>query len=209
MSHLTVAAVAYAAAATAASVTLAACGASETDGTALEGAVRAPETASHGPAGERPRGVVEDCSRRSEANFPGAFSDQDNVVVGPLVLVGAASTSPDTVREFGGDKIMALVRAGHRVTVALSHRTRRVASLGYGPLPEGVELSYRDGHRVVTFISCGPGEPSGSTVDGQQVTFWSGFVLTSSPRCVPVAVWVDDEPSPRETALRMGVGRCP
>jgi hypothetical protein len=101
MSHLTVAAVAYAAAA---SVMLAACGASETDGTALEGAVRAPETTAHGAAGERPQGVVEDCSTRSEADFPGAFSDRDNVVVGPLVLVGAASTPPDTVREFGGTR---------------------------------------------------------------------------------------------------------
>jgi hypothetical protein len=131
------------------------------------------------------------------------------VVVGPLVLVGAAYTPPDTVREFGGNKFPALVRAGHRVTVAVSRRTRRVASLGYGPLPEGVELTPRDGHRVVTFIACRRGRPSGSTADGRPVTFWSGFVLTASPRCVPLEVWVDDERSPRRTALRMGRSRCP
>jgi hypothetical protein len=95
------------------------------------------------------------------------------------------------------------------VTVALSRRARGVAGLGYGPLPEGVQQSPGDGHRVVTFIACGRGEPSGSTVDGEPVTFWSGFVLTASPRCVPLEVWVDDEPSPRHAALRMGVPRCP
>ena len=163
-----------------------------------------------GPPRKRPQGVVVGCSTRSMASFPGGLLDPRNVVVGPLVLVGAADTPARTVQEFGGNKFPALVRAGHRVTVALSQRTRRVASLGYGPLPQGAltELSPRDGHRVVTFIACQRGEPSGSTADGRPVSFWPGFVLTSSPRCVPLEVWVDDEPSPRHTALRMGVPRC-
>jgi hypothetical protein len=193
-------------------LTLAACSQSEGDRTAREAAVRTPTpTVARGAPRKRPRGVVSDCSTRSLASFPGAFSDPHNVVVGPLVLVGAAYTPASTVREFGGNKFPALVRAGHRVTVALSRRTRRVAGLGYGAHPQEAlsESSPRDGHRVVTFIACRPGEPSGSTLDGQPVTFWSGFVLTSSPRCVPLEVWVDDEPSPRHTALRMGVPRCP
>jgi hypothetical protein len=196
-------------AAVAFALTFAACDGSETDGTAREAAVRTPTpTPAPGAARTRPRGVVEDCSTRSHASFPGAFSDPHNVVVGPLVLVGAAYTSASTVREFGGNKFPALVRAGHRVTIALSPRTRRGAGLGYGPLPQGVELSPRDGHRVVTFVACQPGERSANTSDGQ-VTFWSGFVLTASPRCVPLDVWVDDERSPRRTALRMGVPQCP
>ncbi len=205
-----VAKMASSAAASAVALTLAACGESESDGAAREAAVRTPApTPGRDAHRKRPQGVVEDCSTRSLAKFPGAFSDRRNVVVGPLVLVGAADMPASTVREFGGNKFPALVRAGHRVTLALSRRTRRVAGLGYGPLPQGVELSPRDGHRVVTFIACQPGEMSGSTVDGQPVTFWSGFVLTSSPRCVPLDVWVDDEPSPRHTVLRMGVPRCP
>ena len=160
-------------------------------------------------AGERSRGVVEDCSTRSEASFPAAFTDPHNVVVGPLVLVGAGYTSASTVREFGGNKFPALVRAGHRVTVSVARHARAAASLGYGPLPEGVELSPRDGHPAVTFVACEPGEPSGSTADGRPVTFWSGFVLTRTPGCVPLEVRVDDEPSPRLTALRMGARRCP
>jgi hypothetical protein len=158
---------------------------------------------------ERPQGVVESCSTRSMADFPGAYSDPHNVVVGPLVLVGAAHTPARTVREYGGNKFPVLVRAGHRVTVALSQQTRRVAGLGYGPLPQGVELAPSDGHRVVTFKACRRGKNSRSSADGRPVTFWSGFVLTSSPRCVPLEVWVDDEPFPRHSSLRMGVRRCP
>ena len=156
---------------------------------------------------ERPHGVVENCSTRSEAAFPAAFTDRHNIVVGPLVLIGAASTPAGTVRRFGGQKYPLLVRAGHRVTIALSPRTRRVVGLGYGPLHENRELSPRNGHRVVTFIACGRGERSGSSASGDPVTFWSGFVLTRSPRCVPLLVWVDDEPSPRRVALPMGA-RC-
>jgi hypothetical protein len=210
MTNPTVAAMPRSAAATALALTLAACGGSQTNPTAQQANVATPApTSAHGAPGKRPRGVVEDCSTRSMASFPGAFSDPNNVVVGPLVLVGAADTPARTVRDVGGNKFPALVKAGHRVTVALSRRARRVAGLGYGPLPEGVELSPRDGHRVVTFIACQPGEASGSTADGQAVTFWSGSVLTSSPRCVPLEVWVDSEPSPHLTALRMGVPRCP
>ena len=107
--------------------TLAACGGSENEGTAERAAgAAAPVTAAR-LADEPPGGVVEDCSTRSEASFPGAFTDPRNVVIGPLVLVGAAYTDPATVVEFGGNKFPLLVRAGHRVTVELSPRTRRVA----------------------------------------------------------------------------------
>jgi hypothetical protein len=170
-------------------------------------AAAAVAVAAQAATGERPHGVVERCSTRSGARFPAAFTDRRNVVVGPLVLVGAASTPASTVRRFGGQKFPALVRAGHRVTVALSPRTRRGASLGYGPIHRMGALTVRDGHRVVTFIACRRGVRSGSSADGESVTFWSGFVLTRAPRCVPLAVWVDDEPVPRRVALAIGV-RC-
>src|SRR5215207_720881 len=110
MTNLTVAAMARSAAAMVA-VTLAACSGSQTKRTGLEAAVRSTAgTTEQGAAAERPRGVVEDCSTRSEASFPGAFTDAHNVVVGPLVFIGAAYTPPSTVREFGGNKFPALVR---------------------------------------------------------------------------------------------------
>jgi hypothetical protein len=138
MIRRTVTVIVITAAAAAVAPMLAACGESERGGTAREAAVRTP---AHGEPRRRPQGVVEDCSTRSLASFPRAFSDPRNVVVGPLVLDGAAHTPPNTVRDFGGNKFPVLVRAGHRVTVALSRRALRVAGLGYGPLPDGVELS--------------------------------------------------------------------
>jgi hypothetical protein len=101
-----------------------------------------------------------------------------------------------------------LVRDGHRVTVSLSRAARRGAGLAYGPLPEG-EIGLRNAHRAVSFRACRRGGPSGSSHGGRPVTFWSGFVLVASPRCVPLSVWVDDEPEPRRIWLRLGRRPCP
>lgn len=127
--------------------------------------------------------------------------------MGPLVLIGGTYTDASTVREFGGNKFPLLVKAGHTVTVQVAPRGRRVAGLAYGPLPEG-ETLMRDTYTSVTFVACRPGGPSGSSADGVAVTFWSGFVLTRNPACVPLNVYVDNEPSPRHVGLSLG-RRCP
>jgi hypothetical protein len=147
-----------------------------------------------------PRGAIADCSTRSEAHFPGAFADRDNLVVGPLVLVGAAYTSPSTIREFGGDKFPALVRAGHTVTVQLPRTARRTAELGWARGRRRVE------DHTTTFVACRADRPSGSSADGP-VTFWSGGVGTRTIGCVPLKIYVDDEPSPRRVGLSLGL-RC-
>jgi hypothetical protein len=216
--------IASAAATTAVAVTLAACGGSESAGPSGQAATPTETgTARRAEATERPRGVLVRCSRRSEANFPGAFADPRNLVVGPLVLVGAAYTPASTIRDFGGNKFPLLVKAGHSVTVRLPRGVRSFAGLAYGGLgrrilPQGQKLRLRDTAHTMTFIACKPGRPSasyrpagpsGSYADGEQVTFWSGFVRTRAPRCVPLDVWVDAQPSPRRAWLRMGVRGCP
>ena len=167
------------------------------------------------PAKPRFGGALEKCASRSEADFPGAFTNPRNLVVGPLVLVGGAYTDADTVREFGGNKFPLLVEAGHVVTIRMSRRMRRTAGLAYGPLPQG-EGKLSDTYRSVTFAACRPGRPtgryspdgpSGSEADGRSVTFWSGFVLTRRPQCVPLEVYVDREPAPRRVGLSLG-RRC-
>ena len=158
-------------------------------------------------------GVREDCSSRSEASFPGAFSDSRNLVVGPLVLIGGAFTDAVTVREYGGNKFPLLVTAGHAVTVRIGAAARRTAGLAYGPLPQGREITWRDAHRSVMFVACRPGKaprryspngPSGSDADGVSVTFWSGFVLARRPACVPLEVYVDEAAAPRRVGLPLG-----
>jgi hypothetical protein len=157
-------------------------------------------------AASPPRGAVADCSTQSGASFPGAFSNTHNLTVGPLTMIGARGT-PTFAPSFHGQKFPLLVRDGHRVVLELTRRTNRFASLGYGPLPQG-EVGVGDGHRVVTFIACGRGGGSGSDVDGRPVTFWSGGVLATSPRCVPIRVWIDRAQSPRRILIRLGVTRC-
>lgn len=153
-----------------------------------------------------PRGMVVDCSARSEANFPRAFADPRNLVVGPLVLVGGAEATPaSAIREFGGQKIAVLVKTGHTVTVQLPRGARSDAGLFYGQGGVLRETRLRDAERTITFVSCRPDEPSASGADGA-VTFWSGFVFTRAPSCVPLEVYVD-ELSPRRVGLSLG-RRC-
>lgn len=148
-----------------------------------------------------PRGRVVGCSARSEANFPGAFADPDNLVVGPHVLIGGRRPTPaHVVKQVGGQKFPLLVTAGHTVTVHLPQSKRNDPGLAYGPFS-------RDPQRTLTFASCRPGVASGSSADGP-VTFWSGFVTTRASRCVALEVYADDARSPRSVALSLGA-RCP
>jgi hypothetical protein len=143
-------------------------------------------------------------------------------VVGPLALQGAGEPTPaGVVRDFGGNKFPLLVKAGHRVTVRLPRSVRSVAGLAYGglgngPLPEG-RTRLRDTAHTMTFLACHPGRPSrsyrldgpsGSYADGQSVTFWSGFVVMRKPACVPLQVYVDNDPTPRHAVIDMGGGHC-
>ena len=68
----------------------------------------------------------------------------------------------------------------------------------------------------MTFVACLPGKatgryspdgPSGSVADGVAVTFWSGFVLTRAPACIPLDVYVDEAREPRRVGLALG-RRC-
>src|SRR4051794_33117246 len=177
------------------------------------------EAASISSSAQRFRGAREDCSTRSEADFPGAYTSPRNLVVGPLVLIGGAYTDAETVREFGGNKFPLLVKSGHVVTVRVGRRApgvRKVAGLAYGVLPQERRTTLRDAHGTVTFVACRPGKapnhyspsgPSGSHADGTSVTFWSGFVLARRPTCVRLEVYVDDERSSRRAGLSLG-RRC-
>lgn len=158
-------------------------------------------------ASERPTGLVRWCSQQSSAGFPHAFTSDRNLVVGPLAMIGAGvPTDAITARRFGGNKYPLLVRAGHRVTVELTPATRRFASLTYGPTKTQGQQTVDDGHRVITFRSCSARRAQ-SRADRDPVTFWSGFVLVREPSCVPLRVWVDDEPAPRRARIELG-RRC-
>jgi hypothetical protein len=158
-------------------------------------------------APRRPEGAPATCRHQSSAGFP---KSARNLVVGPLVLVGAREySSPELIAKFGGQKYPAVVVAGHRVTVELSRSVRRSTSLLYADdhwrLPDGPR-TVRDGHRVVGFRACST-RRAGSSYDGHEATFWSGFVLTTVPRCLKLRIWVDDERTPRRARIPLGK-RC-
>ena len=162
----------------------------------------APAAAKTVPSPAR-AGVVVDCSTQSWADFTGAFFDPANLVVGPLVLVGAAVKTPaGVVESVGGNKFPLLVKDGHTVTVRVAQEARAHASLGYGPLPQG-EVLVRDGHDTVTFVACDHSDPSRSTGD-VAVTFWSGFLLANEPVCLPLDVWADGASAPRRVEVELG-----
>jgi hypothetical protein len=150
-------------------------------------------------ADEPPRPPVLTCEQRSMAGFPRAFSNPENLVVGPLVMVGAARfTTEQTVRDFGGNKFQLLVENRHRVRIRVVSDD---AALAYGPGPEG-RAKLRDGRRVMRFRACR--RRSGSRSGRRKVTFWSGFVLTSRPQCVRLRVRVDGRRRARRTAIPLG-----
>jgi hypothetical protein len=157
-------------------------------------------------APEPPQGAPATCRHQSSAGFRASPRD---LVVGPLVLVGAREySSPAQVSRLGGQKYPALVLAGHRVTVELSRGVRRTSLLyadDHWDRPDG-ERTVRDGHRVVDFRSCTT-DRAGSSYDGREATFWSGFVLTTVPRCLRLRVWVDHERTPRRASIPLGK-RC-
>lgn len=168
----------------------------------------ATPTASRSAARERPRGPVMDCSSISGIGGSREFRSRWNLVVGPLALKGAATRPAYYSDSFGGNKFPVIVRGGHRVTVEVLRDARPGAGLVYGKRPANPRL-VRDGYRVVTFIACRRGEYRGTPPpDGWPVSGWSGGVLARSARCVPLFIWVDDEPSPRRVVIHLGVRDC-
>lgn len=156
-------------------------------------------------AESRPRGVVEDCQRIS--GFGASLRDltrPENLVVGPLAVLRAGR--PWAYR-LEGEKLFVVVKGGHRVTLELSPETRRGAGLVFGRF-RNPNVRLRNARRVVTFIACQPGESFDEDLDGWPVSGWVGGILASSPRCVPLRVWVDDEPTPRRAVVRFGVRTC-
>jgi hypothetical protein len=161
--------------------------------------------ASAAESARRPEGAPATCRHQSSAAFRKSSRD---LVVGPLVLVGAREySSPEVIAQFGGQKYPAVLLGGHRATVQLSRRVRRSTSLLYAnwELPDG-ERTVADGHRVVNFRACATGHGA-SSYDGRKATFWSGFVLTTVPRCLNLRVWVDGRRTPRHVRIPLGK-RC-
>jgi len=151
-----------------------------------------------------PRGVRLGCSSTSSAGgFRRPFADPGNLVVDSLVLAGAAEPTPRSYIRAGiADHGIAAVKfplfvvAGHSVTVQIPRPARRLAGLAYAG-------RLRDADHTLNFVSCSV-DRSRSRASGLPVTFWPGGLVTERPACVPLDVYVDDEPSPQHVAVSLG-----
>lgn len=153
-----------------------------------------------------PPGTPATCRHQSGAAFPGTAQD---LVVGPLVLVsGRGYSSPELVKKYGRQKYPAVVLAGHRAVVEVPREVRRSTSLLYGEQTTRHEgpPQLSDGQPVVDFRSCSAGDAQ-SSYGRRKATFWSGFILTSVPRCLKLRVWIDDERAARVVHIPLGK-RC-
>lgn len=157
---------------------------------------------SRAAARERPRGAVEDCSTTPGWGRRDEFTSRQNLIVGPFALERARPIL-GYAPHVGGNKIFVYVKGGHRVTLELPPAMRHDVGFAFGP-----GSGSRNWRRVVSFIACQRGELTPGRFDGWPVTTWVGFLLASSPRCVPLLVWVDDESPPRRTVIRFGVRDC-
>jgi hypothetical protein len=160
---------------------------------------------------ERPRGAFVDCSGVN--GLPGVgledFKLPQSLVVGPLAVLGARPMlgfwNPYE-KLCGWNKLLVLVKGGHRVTLELPEQTRQDARFdGFG--------RSRDTTRVVTFRAClSKAKPTRASLyfprTDWPVSGWVGVLTARAPGCVPLLVWVDDEPSPRRTVIRFGVRNC-
>lgn len=183
-------------------VALATSGRAETADQKQTATPTATPTTSRAAARERPRGAVEDCSTTPGWGRRDEFTSRHNLIVGPFALERARPMlgyAPN-VR---GNKIFAYVKGGHRVTLELPPAMRRDVGFAFGP-----GSGFRNWRRVVSFVACQRGELTPGRFDGWPVTTWVGFLLASSPRCVPLLVWVDDESPPRRAVIRFGVRDC-
>ena len=159
-----------------------------------------PAGASSVAAESRPRGAVEECSTTPGWGRRDEFTSRWNLIVGPLAIERGRVLG--YAPQVGGEKLFVYVKGGHRVTLELPYRTR-TDGLKFGPHRRGSVPT----RRVVTFIACRRGERSG-LLDGWPVTGRVGFLLASEPRCVPLRIWIDDEPRPRRAVIRFGVKTC-
>jgi hypothetical protein len=180
---------------------------------AVASAFATADRAETAPA-QSPRGVVENCSTIRGVEAAREFVRPRNLLVGPLAILRANGIfarallpHADSVGE-AGEKLFVLVRGGHRVTLELTRSTRRDAGLAFGPYPDG-EVRLRDARRMVTFVACRRGEAERTSPPyGWPISGWVGFLIVRSPRCVPIRIWVDDEPRPRHAAIRFAVREC-
>jgi hypothetical protein len=141
----------------------------------------------------------------------------DNAVVaGPLTLAGAAAWENRPARAIARErtlKVLAIVRAGERVTLVVPPAERDRLSLLYDASEPGPRRPLRlsDGTFSVRFSACTESEEwiPGERYPDQRRTQFNGGFFVRGPHCAPLDVWSDGRESPLRRWLPLGTGDRP
>ena len=132
------------------------------------------------------------------------------VVAGPLALLLTPDRRPKHFVPDAALKILAVVRAGARVTLAVPEAERQRISLLYDYSAPGLNLS--DGTSSVRFRACPRSGkyPSPGGYPGRESQFNGGFFVRDA-HCAAIEVWTEGRTNPIRRWLPFGVGerRCP
>ena len=142
------------------------------------------------------------CSNQSGADFPGAYRDRANLVVGPFAWVGARRGNSDgAYKDVYRWKQPVLLKPGHTATLRIGAAARGFAGITYGP---GSGWSFAGTTSRVSFRACSSATAQ-SRSDGRPVTFWSGGIVLTRPKaCVPVEIRIDRGPVRRRVVAYGG-----
>jgi len=130
-------------------------------------------------------------------------------VAGPLELL--AGSEADRLEPDGVAKVLAVLRAGETVTLAVPESERGRLSLLYdmgGPGPRR-PLRLSDGVSVVRFSACARGIVAGTRVKGASESQFNGGFFVRGAHCAPIEVWVEGREEPLRRWLPFGTGGRP
>jgi hypothetical protein len=134
------------------------------------------------------------------------------VVAGPLALLPYPERRPKHFVPDAALKVLAVVRAGARVTLAVPEAERQRISLlyDYDNSAPGGHLS--DGTSSVRFRACSRSGkyPGPAGYPGRETQFNGGFFVRDA-HCAAIEVWTEGRTTPIRRWLPFGVGerRCP
>jgi hypothetical protein len=137
------------------------------------------------------------------------------VVAGPLALLPYLERRPELFVPDAELKVIAVVRAGARVTLAVPEAERQRISLLYddsGPAPRRL-FRLSDGTSSVRFSACsrsGAEYPGPGEYPGRETQFNGGFFVRDA-HCAAIEVWTEGRTNPIRRWLPFGIGdrRCP
>jgi hypothetical protein len=189
--------------------------------TALVPSLAACDGGSTQPSAGDPNGpprpeTVRDCPSAVYGEEINPRALEDAVIAGPLTLAVEAGWADRPARAYAPErvlKVLAIVRAGERVTLVVPGGERDRLSLLYdvterGP-PRPLRLS--DGTWSVRFTACTSSEewvPGERYPDTRKTQFNGGFFVRGA-HCAPLDVWTDGQEEPLRRWLSLGTGDRP